>query len=771
MATIGNFTLKFNTDVSMAGTLREAVARDKAAVEQIRDEIEASQVEIGADLTEVRQKHADVVLKHGEVEADRQEVAASKAAIDAIQSNIDSQQADITAAQWDVTTKAETVNAQAAQVASDAQDVADDKAHVTQTVNHFNTTAADALQAVTDEGNTQNTRLIAQGDTQDDRIITAGNAEVASVTSEGQTQRNLLGTASANEQTAIRNGGTTQVNRVQAEGDTQTARATAEADRAKANAESTQSDRAYVETVTGKFGDVDAAITEATQQADRSTAQATIATDKAAEASTARDEAVAVVYDGEASLTPAPGKIPIARGDGVIEPQWFLGKDTPFNAPLLQNRLLAAGTGDPVMMDVSEAGDGSVMRAVPYLYTMNLQGPEDYDNEGFKFGRGTILSPAPDVLSVGRTVSVNIAALQGEQANSEWTPNYNGVNSCVEIPEWKPAGEFECDLTTIVKASTFSFIMGNTAKDNFFGFKTTGQGVYCSSNMQFVVSPSETGFSKAKLTGNSGCSLNEIGCRGKRDFFKGQISNLKLIDKENPENSRFYPGVIYSYVDPDATEVPVPDSTMLVDEWCVGEDALHTPDSVTNWSKSGDVWTRTNTDTWSSLNITGTHPAGTVFEVEVREVSNDVYLFTPRAEGGNRGIKMPPNKPVFVKLEKDSHIWFDKSGGTIRIAGIKVTKVTHGTMTNFGTDQPYVPLLGDREEYCGTYNSRYIRGVAKVNGSLTALAKTGTTVVGSFVGSPNKLPLGSMVVANGISKRIVTIQHPAKAYCCNFEPL
>ncbi|MBO9483798.1 hypothetical protein [Salinisphaera sp. G21_0] len=230
MATIGTFTLKFNTDVSMAGTLRAAVAQDRAAVEQIKTDIEQIERGINADHSDVTAKHADVVKKHGEVEADRQEVASNKAAIDSIQGNINSQQSDITTRHTDIVDKHNAVKAQAAQVASNAQDVASNKAHVTQTVNNFNTTAANALQSVTGEGAKQNTRIIAQGDTQEDRVIKASNNEVASVTREGQTQRNLIGTASGNEQTVIRNAGAAQTNRVKEQGDIQDTRISFEGD-------------------------------------------------------------------------------------------------------------------------------------------------------------------------------------------------------------------------------------------------------------------------------------------------------------------------------------------------------------------------------------------------------------------------------------------------------------------------------------------------------------------------------------------------------------
>jgi uncharacterized phage infection (PIP) family protein YhgE len=39
-------------------------------------------------------------------------------------------------------------------------------------------------------------------------------------------------------------------------------------------------------------------------------------------------DAVAVVYEGEASITPAAGKIPIAGADGHIDPGWTDGQST-----------------------------------------------------------------------------------------------------------------------------------------------------------------------------------------------------------------------------------------------------------------------------------------------------------------------------------------------------------------------------------------------------------------------------------------------------------
>ena len=92
-----------------------------------------------------------------------------------------------------------------------------------------------------------------------------------------------------------------------------------------------------LEAVNVKKATLDAQVDEATAQAVVATdqaaaatikaaeadASATLATQRASEAATARDEAVAVVTGGAASLAPAAGKIPIAGADGLIHPGWL----------------------------------------------------------------------------------------------------------------------------------------------------------------------------------------------------------------------------------------------------------------------------------------------------------------------------------------------------------------------------------------------------------------------------------------------------------------
>lgn len=190
-----------------------------------------------------------------------------------------------------------------------------------------------------------------------------------------------------------------------------------------------------------------------------------------------------------------------------------------------------------------------------------------------------------------------------------WTPNYNGVNSYVEIPEWNATNK---EVTGTARKSDGTLVDINTV-----------------------------------------VTSTTIGKLDNGNFFEGQISNLKLVDKTNPSNSRFYPGIIYSYVDPDATDVPMPSSTVLVDEW---------------------------------------------------------------SEDGS----------------------------------------TNGTMINFGTTQPYVPLLGDREEYwAGLADGDWKRGVN--------LAEQRFTMNGSSSGRqgslPNNInqttmPIQSLLVASNVTVKV-----------------
>ncbi|WBA79545.1 cell envelope integrity protein TolA [Endozoicomonas sp. GU-1] len=233
--------------------------------------------------------------------------------------------------------------------------------HVTAEANR----AQSYVQDVADEGVKQVAVIKSSGDTQNARLIATGTSEQYDVEQ-----------ASLNQQAVIQNKGDEQAARVIAEGE----KAEQQADRAQAIAD--------------KFGDVDSAITEATEQADRSKEEADrsagyVATvsaegdsqitrlqtegviqevrakaeadrakteaDKSAQnnqassnhadrSEAAADLAEAIVYNGEASTTPAEGKIPIGKKGGFIDIGWI---DPHYNsaAPNFIGRAGGAGFG------------------------------------------------------------------------------------------------------------------------------------------------------------------------------------------------------------------------------------------------------------------------------------------------------------------------------------------------------------------------------------------------------------------------------------------
>lgn len=372
--------------------------------------------------------------------------------------------------------------------------------------------------------------------------------------------------------------------------------------------------------------------------------------------------------------------------------------------------------------------------------------------------------------------------LKGDETdwNTEMTLNYNGVNSYVEIPEWKPGGEFEIECDVYVSgngiyaplrtpSSTWAVYVHDYVNLKVDAKYTSLQinGVDSTITGDYVSNALNKGFNKLSLTGGVGIVITGIGCgQSDRNSFKGQISNLKLVDKENPENSRFYPGIVYSYVDPDATDVPMPDSTVLVDEWCAETELTS---NISGTARVEDGWTylpRTSAEDTGYLNIpvhsvglykiefdaestTGksaffslrvvdfTSPSTNAFYVNGLNVGTWPGVGFVLATGGITGTSK-----VVLQCDNDS--------SSIRVKNIKVTKVTHGIMTNFGTTQPYVPLLGDREEYCGNntnVHSKYIRGVRSFPKTLVSSGAT----EGSWGTQSSGIVDGSILTSNGIA--------------------
>lgn len=282
-----------------------------------------------------------------------------------------------------------------------------------------------------------------------------------------------------------------------------------------------------------------------------------------------------------------------------------------------------------------------------------------------------------------------------------WTQGYNGVNSYI----------------TCQPVAASDYLVTGDARDY-----DTGQLVDINNVVDF--------------------SIGDIG-RKNGVYFKGQISNLKVTVLDGSERSRFYPGIIYSYVDPDATDVPMPQSTVLVDEWCVGEDVTKFLYDSPPWTRTGETFNRTATG-WNSLKISDYPTYDGMSKVSVGEVSAGVNLFwTDRVTGNNSNAPLQANTSYVVNASSGLRI--DANNVAITVSNIKVTKVTHGIMTNFGTTQPYVPLLGDREAYLGftTSATDYIRGVRN--------PEHGNNFLISESFNEESSPVGSILVSGGVS--------------------
>ena len=364
---------------------RQAVAEDKAAIEQMKADIEHMQSDVDNDQSDVATRHTDIVVKHGEVEADRSEVAANRQDVEDRQSNIINRQNDVINRQSDITAKHTAVLSTADIVAEDKALVASNKMDVDNTVTAFNTTVANALQSLTDEGNRQNIRISAAGETEEQRVIDAGDTERNDVAQEGVNQRNQIIAESSNQQTVITGKGTeqsdrvhtegdgqvlrvqtegnTQTSRVIAEGDTQAARSTEEADRSYDEANRAQGYRDYVENIAGRFGDVDQAITDTTAQADRANTEANRSgseADRSAD-NNAQAESHADRADAAASRADEIAGLETVR-DALISSAL---PAPDFHLPLTSDLQIREGYGAADQLDISPAQDGSQLINLP----------------------------------------------------------------------------------------------------------------------------------------------------------------------------------------------------------------------------------------------------------------------------------------------------------------------------------------------------------------------------------------------------------------------
>ncbi len=261
-----------------------------------------------------------------------------------------------------------------------------------------------------------------------------------------------------------------------------------------------------------------------------------------------------------------------------------------------------------------------------------------------------------------------------------WTPNYNGVNSYAEIPEWIPEGDFEIEFNLRVNRSarnniilggdhyvrSFYMNVNNTANESVFLVRIYQNGVMqaeCPGTNYLKVKVTRTALTVNGVSVSCDLALDWVkgitmvgGAVSLDSRFYGQISGLRLVDKTSLSNSRFYPGIVRQYAAHGVAEVPMPESAVLIDA---------------------------------------------------------------RSHDGS----------------------------------------TNGTLYNFGTDQPYVPLLGEREEHLGEYegDGGYIRGISVSRASMT-FAGSPRPRAGSLNGELTNEFNGSMLVGcDGLKAKIASV--------------
>lgn len=368
---------------------------------------------------------------------------------------------------------------------------------------------------------------------------------------------------------------------------------------------------------------------------------------------------------------------------------------------------------------------------------------------------------------------------------SRFTPNYNGVNSYVEFSEWNPEGEFEIEMdvyfTSRGAGQTHVLLSVPEAVGNANFSVTDGVLNGFSDALNYVdgvlTDLVSEGFHRIKTVVSS--FPYPLGYIGKNKYghrWKGQISNLKLIDKTNPDNSRFYSGVVYSYVDPNTVNVPMPSSTVLVDEWCEVEELAT---NLTAFDKFPNTISCTDLSFTVGDRASGVYLSdrltGSVLRVQAKG--------TTTVEGTFHQITGTLSYSTILEHKFDLDITYkvkdlgtDKftayfrfpAAGTMTFEYLKVTKVTHGIMINFGspeTGQPYVPLLGDRDEYCGNYSDPGLTWKRGVRRGITHL----TNYNGGSWQDATKIPANSLITAGGelfyldaaINTRDLVIKNPS----------
>ncbi|UYM14263.1 hypothetical protein [Endozoicomonas euniceicola] len=303
-----------------------------------------------------------------------------------------------------------------------------------------------------------------------------------------------------------------------------------------------------------------------------------------------------------------------------------------------------------------------------------------------------------------------------------WTPNYNGVNSYVEIPEWKPVGDYRVVMVVSISIhKNHHTVFDSRIDENDSEFWSDSSGVItwrpsktpdirlrskrvaestslnvCVERVGDTYTLTVDGESTSHTEQNISPNANRIdgfgGFNPNNAHMLGQIHSIRLTDLENSSNSRYYESIIRSD--------EAPKTAILEDRYCnpVKQTLSTDSSSSVKVEATGDFFRleRLNASgQYAGVELLSVVASGTLLKITVTNFSGSnsdklvAYL-------GNKYINIYRDGEYlyyFTDTGKLSFI-FDESRqlGYAVTANIVVEAITHGQLINFGTSEPWVEL-------------------------------------------------------------------------------
>ena len=300
-------------------------------------------------------------------------------------------------------------------------------------------------------------------------------------------------------------------------------------------------------------------------------------------------------------------------------------------------------------------------------------------------------------VGIQRVGVVPVGVSQVAETRRAWVPNYNGVNSYVTIPSrLYHRIEFDFFVEDIQSEATKLIDGNNPRLDLKFSqnriVSNEGEVVVNGSGDTYIVGQTN----HVVITSDTkNLSAERLGARTDKLLnLEGKLYNLRLIDLDDPSNSRYYPSTIRSE--------SMPTTTVLED--------LNSPNTLLPINSSGSeyVSVQIEGDTIRCTRLRETD-GGKAQATIVRHLterclikvtnstglSSNAFLYVRIASGGFLNVLedgeylVDPYDSVtgLIMSFRESSEQGDEVAFTM-----DVQEVTHGQLVNFGTEQSWVEL-------------------------------------------------------------------------------